>query len=223
GRARPSALERAATDSAGARSERREAGVAGETETRGPAAWRPARGSLRWATSAMEPRSLFVDEDGARDLDLDGAARHRHVERLADTAAPRLDQRQRYRAAAVLGPVGRGDVADHRHRDRVLRVLDDLSPLLQHHLRIAGLQAHELLAARRLQIGPLQPANADEVGLVLADRPGQAAVVRRHRAVGLLADDDVTLFGAQHMHRLGAVGAGAVLLSFDPDRLPHRL
>ena len=32
------------------------------------------------------------------------------------------------------------------------------------------------------------------------------SVVRRHRAVGLLADDDVALLGAQHVHRLGAVG-----------------
>ena len=30
-------------------------------------------------------------------------------------------------------------------------------------------------------------------------------VLRRHRAVGLLADDQVALLGAQHVHRLGAV------------------
>ena len=50
-------------------------------------------------------------------------------------------------------------------------------------------------------------ALADEVGLGLADRPGEAGVVRGQRAVGVLADDDVALLGAQHVHRLGAVGA----------------
>jgi sarcosine oxidase subunit alpha len=47
-----------------------------------------------------------------------------------------------------------------------------------------------------------------------------ARVIHRHRAVRILADDDVALFGAQHVHRLGAVGAGAILLPFRPQRLP---
>ncbi len=37
-------------------------------------------------------------------------------------------------------------------------------------------------------------------------RPG---IVRRHGAVRILADDDIALLGAQHVHGLGAVEAGA--------------
>jgi hypothetical protein len=97
---------------------------------------------------------------------------------------------------------------------------DDLGALLQHDLRILRLQADELLAARCHEVGPLEPANADEIGLLRTDRPVEAEIVRRHRAVGFLADDDEALLGAQHVHRLGAVGAGAVLRGFGPDRLP---
>ena len=43
-------------------------------------------------------------------------------------------------------------------------------------------------------------------GFDLADRPAEPDVVRRHGAIGFLADDDVALLGAQHVHRLGAVG-----------------
>ena len=47
----------------------------------------------------------------------------------------------------------------------------------------------------------------------LADRPAEADIVRGRRAVGFLTDDDVALLGAQHVHRLGAVGR-------DAERLP---
>ena len=69
-------------------------------------------------------------------------------------------------------------------------------------------------------VRPGERALADEIGLGLADRPGEADIVRRHRAVGLLADDDVALLGAQHVHRLGAVGRDAVCLAGLVERLP---
>ena len=50
-------------------------------------------------------------------------------------------------------------------------------------------------------------------GLVLPTAQPRPAIVGRHRAVGVLADDDVALLGAQHVHGLGAVGGDAVLLA----------
>ena len=81
------------------------------------------------------------------------------------------------------------------------------APSCEHDRRVVGEQADELLAALRHHVGAGERALADEVGLGLADRPGEAGVVRRQRAVGVLADDDVALLGAQDVHRLGAVGA----------------
>ena len=114
-------------------------------------------------------------------------------------------------------------MADHGHRDRLPRVGDDLGALFKHGLRVLGLQADQLLAALRHEIRTGEAANADEIGLLLADRPVQPGIVRRHGAVRVLADDDVALLGAQHVHRLGAVGAGAMLLALGPQRFPDGL
>ncbi|KDB51290.1 hypothetical protein X805_31030 [Sphaerotilus natans subsp. natans DSM 6575] len=47
--------------------------------------------------------------------------------------------------------------------------------------------------------------------------------MRRHRAVGVLADDDEALLGAQHMHALGAVGGDVEVGAGFHHRLPERL
>ena len=112
-------------------------------------------------------------------------------------------------------------MAEHGHRLRLGRVGDDLGAFLQHDLRVVGQEADELLAALRDHVGAGERALADEVGLGLADRPGEAGVVGGQRAVGVLADDDVALLGAHHVHRLGAVGHDVVLLAGLPQLLPE--
>ncbi len=64
-------------------------------------------------------------------------------------------------------------------------------------------------------------APAEEVLLVLGDDPVHAEVDRRDRAVGVLADDDVALLGAQHVHRLGAVRRDAEALADIHQRFPN--
>ena len=46
------------------------------------------------------------------------------------------------------------------------------------------------------------------------------SVLRGDRAVGVLPDDRVSLLGAQHVHRLGAVGGDAELGARRVDVLP---
>ena len=113
-------------------------------------------------------------------------------------------------------------MTDELHRWRLTRHIDDLRAFLEHHARIAGQEAHELLAVGRVHGGAGEGAFADEVGLRLADRPGEADIVRRDRAVGVLADDDEAFLGAQHMHGLGAVGREPERLAGFADRVERR-
>jgi hypothetical protein len=68
-------------------------------------------------------------------------------------------------------------VAEHLHRHRLFRVLDDLRALFEHHFRVLGLEADQLLAALGDKVGALQAADADKIGLLLADRPVEPGVV----------------------------------------------
>ena len=102
-----------------------------------------------------------------------------------------------------------------------LRVFRHLRALFEHDRRVVGEEPDQLLAVRRQHVGAGERALADEILLGLPDRPVEAEVGERHRAVGLLADDDEALLGPHHMHRLGAVGAAAVLLDLAPRRLPN--
>ena len=110
-------------------------------------------------------------------------------------------------------------MADELHRWCLSRGIDNLRAFLEHHARVASQQAHQLLAVGRVHGGPGEGAFADEVGLRLADRPGEAYIVRRDRAVGVLADDDEAFLGAQHVHGLGAVGREPERLAGFADRL----
>src|SRR5690242_19581132 len=65
----------------------------------------------------------------------------------------------------------------------------------------------ELTAPGRGKIGFCQGALTDKVALVLAECPGETNVIRGYGAIRILPYDDVALFGAEHVHGLGAIGA----------------
>ena len=68
----------------------------------------------------------------------------------------------------------------------------------KHERRIFGQQADELLPLPALsRIRARQRTLAEEVTRRLRDQSAHAEVVRGHRAVGILPDDDVTLLGTQ--------------------------
>ena len=85
---------------------------------------------------------------------------------------------------------------------------------------VLGLQADELFAAGARRIGAPERAPAQEV-LLRTDDPVHAEVGGGHRAVGFLADDDVALLGAQHVHGLGAERRDAVFLAGVHERRPQ--
>ena len=80
--------------------------------------------------------------------------------------------------------------------------------LHQHGRRLVRPQPDKLLAVGAQRIGPRQRPAAYEIAARL-DHPAQAEIVRRHRSVGLLTDDDESLLGAQKVHGFRAVGRDA--------------
>ena len=70
-----------------------------------------------------------------------------------------------------------------------------------------------MLALPTRDAAPRQGPLADEIRFALTDDPIHAEIARRYRSVGLLADDDEALLGAQHVHGLGAVGCDVVILA----------
>src|SRR6188472_1032570 len=85
----------------------------------------------------------------------------------------------------------------------------DLRPLLQQRRAIMREKPDELTAPGRGKIGFCQGALTDKVALVLAECPGETNVIRGYGAIRILPYDDVALFGAEHVHGLGAIGATA--------------
>ena len=89
--------------------------------------------------------------------------------------------------------------------------------------RIFRLEADELAAIVARRIAAQERALADEIGLAHIDHPAGAKIGSGRRAVGLAADDEVTLLGAKHMDRFGAIGDDAVFLACRHAGLPQRL
>ena len=102
----------------------------------------------------------------------------------------------------------------HRRRN-------DLSAFIKNDGGIIGQQTDELLSIQVRHRRPRQRPLAYEVRLALADYPGEADIVRRNRAVELLADHDVTLLRTQHMHRFGAIGHDGIPRACLMDRFPN--
>src|SRR5437879_11563541 len=80
-----------------------------------------------------------------------------------------------------------------------------LRTLLEHDLRVCREQSDQLLAIDGGHGWPLERALTHEVGLALANGPGEPGIIRGHRAIGLLPHDDVALFGAEYVHGFGAL------------------
>src|ERR1700752_4878522 len=97
-------------------------------------------------------------------------------------------------------------MADHRHGRRPYppRSADDLTAFGDDDRRVLGQQADELWPAGACEIAAREPALADIVRLALVDDPAHAEIERGHRPVGVVADRDIALLGAQHVYRLGA-------------------
>ena len=85
-------------------------------------------------------------------------------------------------------------------------------------------QADQLFATAGIgAIAALQRALADEAIVAFAfDYPAHAQVLRRYRAVGVLADDDEAFFSAQDVQSFGAVGRYVVFSAKLHDALPER-
>jgi hypothetical protein len=80
--------------------------------------------------------------------------------------------------------------------------------------RVDRLQAHQLLALITHAVFAVHATPADpRERLGAAHAPAHVQVVRGHRAVGVLADDDEALLGPQHVHGFGAVRGQVVLLA----------
>ncbi len=113
-------------------------------------------------------------------------------------------------------------MTDHAHRDRLLGVEHQLRPFRQQLGRVDRLEAHQLLAVLAHAVFTVHAAPADPgERLGPADAPAHVEVVRGHRAVGVLADDDEALLGPQHVHGFGAVRGQVVLLAGLDDLFQH--
>ena len=110
------------------------------------------------------------------------------------------EQRQSDRAAQYRAVVGRGDMAESKRSGG-----GQLRAFLQHGIRVRGQQPNQLQAVVAAHVGTGERAFANEIRLAAGDRAVQPRSAGMTRAVGVLADDDKALFGAQDMHRLGAV------------------
>ena len=113
-------------------------------------------------------------------------------------------------------------MADHLHRDRLLGVEHQLRAFGQYLLRVARPESDQLLAILAQAVGAVHAAPADPgERLAAAHRPAHVEIVRGDRGIGVLADDDEALLGAQDVHGLGAVGRQAVLRAVLGERFEH--
>ena len=112
-------------------------------------------------------------------------------------------------------------MTDHGHRQlRQIGAIGDLGTFFEHHLRVVGQQADQLFAVWPRRVGARQGSLAQAI-LGLGHHGTQAQIDGRHRAIGILADDDVTFFGAQHVHGFGAVGRDAKFGARRVDGFPN--
>src|SRR6478735_9368088 len=81
-------------------------------------------------------------------------------------------------------------------------------------------QANQLLSSRCLQPGQLEGTLSDEL-LLFGHNPGHIEVIWCLRSVGILPDDNVTLFRPQHVHSLCAIGCKIIGTSEHPKSLPN--
>src|SRR5450830_1676360 len=167
--------------------------------------------------------ALRIEEHRRNDFRLDHAAIGQRCEHsLAHALQPALDHRHGKRIAKGVVGIAGGHVTDHLHRDRLLGVEHQLRTFRQPLGRIDRLEPDQLLALITHAVFAVHPTPADPgERLGPAHTPAHVQVVRGHRTVSVLADDDEALLGPQHVHGLGAVRGQVVLLARLDDLLQH--
>ena len=103
-------------------------------------------------------------------------------------------------------------MANHGDRQRMVGIINQLRALFQNHFGIFGAQAHQLFAAFADTVAAGERTAAEKVGVAF-HTPAHTQIVRRYRAIGILANDNKALFRTQYVHGLGTVWRDAMRLS----------
>src|SRR5579872_146625 len=170
--------------------------------------------------SGVKALALLVVEDRLDDLRGPRTFLGHHMDAGADPAATAGNERHREAALQDRTPISGCHMAERRRADRGPLLANDLGAFIELQRGVFRQKADELFTAFARQVLHLERAFADEIRLVPADHFPETKIVRRHRAVCLLTDDDETLFGAQDQQRVEAVDNAVNLASLRPDRLP---
>ncbi|MNH12246.1 hypothetical protein D3C79_717820 [compost metagenome] len=113
-------------------------------------------------------------------------------------------------------------MTDHVHRDRLFRVEHQLRTFRQPLVRVDRFETDQLLTVFTHAIFAIHPAPTDPRERLGAPyTPAHVQVVRGHRAVGVLTDDDEALLGPQDVHGFGAVRGEVVLFARLGNFLQH--
>ena len=135
--------------------------------------------------------------------------RIQRVQRLALALAPAGDQRERDRLLERRAEVGRGDVAEHRHRRRGAAGSATIwAPLRIGERPSCATRPTSCSRPGSVERRPLE-RGAPDIVLVAARHAAEAEIGGRGAAVELGAGD-VALLDPERAHRLGAVGHDAV-------------
>ena len=113
-------------------------------------------------------------------------------------------------------------MANHGHRDRLLRIEHQLSAFREPLGWVHRFEAHQLLALFTHAVFTVHAAPADpRERFGAAHTPAHVQIVGGHGTVSVLANNDEALLGPQHVHGLGAVGGEVVLLARLDDFFQH--
>ena len=172
--------------------------------------------------SAIQAAPFRVVEHGRSHLHGNVTAWHRHVKSLAHALATAADHRERDRALQNSAVVGRSNMTDGLKGGVRPAEGATCAPSSSTTCGSTVMRPTSCFRCVAIMAGRMQRALSHEVVLGLADRPTEPDVIRRNRAVGFLADDDVALLGAQHVHGFGAVRGDVVRLAGRRRWLPTR-
>src|SRR5208337_1008069 len=149
--------------------------------------------------SRIEPLSFRVESNHGADRGAPLPAQIIDSDLGAHARQAVLDEPERNRAAESRAHGARGHVAERL--PRAACALDKMCAGRQRRFAAPDAEADQLLAASAPGGGREQRPLADILVLSLLARTGDAEILRHGRPIGVLADDDVALFGAQDHQR----------------------